>query len=150
MTLPSLTGPLTGMHDGLLTSVAVSEGEAVLGLTHVDGRQFNLTLTGVEALSMNDFREGNIILELQVATGSDFEGVGLSPGDVRATLEVLFTRPHSEAAQKYHDDYDASLERQVERLEKGEMRLVILDPAYGAELVAYCASVELLDVAPPA
>jgi hypothetical protein len=148
--LPSLTGPLTGLHDGLLTSVAVSEGAAVLGLTHVDGRRFNLTLTGVEALSMNDFREGNIILELQVATGSDFEDVGLSPGDVRATLEVLFTRPHPEAARKYHDDYEAALERQMQRLEQGEMRLVILDPAYGADFVAYCASAELVAVAAPA
>ena len=147
MNLPSLTGPLTGLHDGRLTSISVSEGTAVLGVTHVDGRQFNLILSGVEALSLNDFREENIILELQVFTGPNFSEIGLSPGDVRATFEVLFTRPHPEAAQQYHDEYDLFLEKQIKRLEVATMCLVILEPAYGADLVAFCASTELFSVA---
>jgi hypothetical protein len=46
----------------------------------------------------------------------------------------------------YHDAYELYLDRQTERLLGGAMSLVILDPAYGADLVAFCASTELVDV----
>jgi hypothetical protein len=100
-------------------------------------------MAGVEALLINDFREGNIVLELHVVTGTQFEEAGFSPGDVRASLHVLFTGPHPDAAQKYHDDHNAFLDRQIERLREGTMKLIILDPAYGADLLAYCASANL-------
>lgn len=145
MSSPNLIGPLTGFHDGKLESVAVADGTAVFGLVHVDGRRFKLNLSGVEALSINDFREGNIILELQVVAGSDFQRAGLTPGDVRATLEVLFLRPHSNAASEYHEAYDNLLQSKLDLLEKGAAKLVILDPACGADLVAFCTSAELLD-----
>lgn len=144
MTLPSLTGLLTGLHDGQLRSIAVDGKRAVLGLTHVDGRCFRLELEGVEALCMDGFREGNIILELQVITGPDFDEAGLSPGDVLANLEALFLRPHPAAAARYHAEYDAFRDRQLSRLESGTARLVLLEPAYGAELLAYCTSAELI------
>lgn len=144
MTLPSPTGPLTGLHDGRLRSVSVSEGYALLGLTHVDGRRFILKLGGVEALCVDGFREGNIISELEVVSGSDFEAVGISPGDVLASLEALFLRPHQSAAEKYHAAYDAFRDKQLARLEAGTAKLVLLEPAYGADLLAYCSSVELI------
>jgi hypothetical protein len=134
---------ISSFHDGKLTSVAVGEGTATLGLTHLDGRRFTLSMAGVEALSINDFREGNIVLELHLLTGTSFEKAGFSPGDVRASLQVLFTAPHPDAAQKYHDDYNSSLDRQIERLRDGSMKLIILDPAYGADLLAYCATADL-------
>jgi hypothetical protein len=76
--------------------------------------------------------------------GPNFEDVGICAGDVRAAFEVLFTRPHPDAAAEYHDAYDVALDRQIKRLEDGTMRLVILDPAYGADLLAFCASAELV------
>lgn len=144
MMLPSLTGPLTGLHDGQLRSLAVSEGCAVLGLTHVDGRCFLLKLGGVEALGVDGFREGNIISELEVVSGSDFEAVGISLGDVLASLEALFLRPNQSAAEKYHAAYDAFRDKQLARLEAGMAKLVLLEPAYGADLMAYCSSIELI------
>lgn len=144
MMLASLTGPLTGLHDGQLRSLAVSEGCAVLGLTHVDGRCFLLKLGGVEALCVDGFREGNIISELEVVSGSDFEAVGISPGDVLASLEALFLRQHQSAAEKYHAAYDAFRDKQLARLEAGMAKLVLLEPAYGADLMAYCSSIELI------
>lgn len=144
MMLPSLTGPLTGLHDGQLRSLAVSEGCAVLGLTHVDGRCFLLKLGGVEALCVDGFREGNIISELEVVSGSDFEAVGISLGDVLASWEALFLRPHQSAAEKYHAAYDAFRDKQLARLEAGMAKLVLLEPAYGADLMAYCSSIELI------
>ena len=144
-----MIGPLTGFHDGKLESVAVSDGTAAFGLAHVDGRRFRLNLSGVEALSINDFREGNIILELQVLSASDFEKAGLSAGDVRAMLEVLFPRPHANAAPNYHEAYDGFLQSQHERIDQGLAKLVLLDPAYGADLVAFCASAELLEASQP-
>lgn len=144
MMLPSLTGPLTGLHDGRLRSIAVSEGHAVLGLTHVDGRRFILKLGGVEALCVDGFREGNIISELEVVSGSDFDADSISAGDVLASLETLFLRPHQSAAEKYHAAYNAFRDKQLARLEAGTAKLVLLEPAYGADLLAYCSSVELI------
>lgn len=144
MTLPSLTGPMTGLHDGQLRSISVGEGYALLGLTHVDGRSFILKLGSVEALCVDSFRQGNIISELEVVSGSDFEAAGMSAGDVRASLEVLFLRPHQSAAEKYHAAYEAFLDKQLARLEAGTAKLVLLEPAYGADLLAYCSSVELI------
>jgi hypothetical protein len=91
----------------------------------VDGRRFDLSLKGVEALSINDFREGNIILELQVVTGPQFEEVGLSPADVRESLEVLFPGPHPDAVRRYHDEYEVFLERQTNRLKEGSALLLV-------------------------
>ena len=101
---------------------------------------------GVEALSISDFREGNIILELQVVTGPKFEEVGLSSGDVRATLVVLFPGPHPAAVRKYHDEYEDFLAEKTKRLQEGPARLVVLDPSYGADLVAYCSAADLIGV----
>ena len=144
MILPSLTGPLTGLHDGLLRSIAVSEGHAALGLTHVDGRRFILKLSGVEALCVDGFREGNTISELEVVSGSDFDADSISAGDVLASLETLFPRPHQSAAEKYHADYNAFRDKQLARLKAGTANLILLEPAYGADLLAYCSSVELI------
>jgi hypothetical protein len=144
MTLPNLVGPLTGLHDGQLRSIAVSEGRASLGVTHVDGRRFTLELGGVEALCIDGFREGNIISKLQVVSCPNFDEVGLSVGDVLANLEALFLRPHQSAAAEYHSKYDAFRDRQLARLEAGTARLVLLEPAYGADLLAYCTSVDLI------
>ena len=135
---------INSFHDGNLTSVEVGEGTAALGLKHLDGRRFSFKLAGVEALSINDFREGNIVLGLHEVTGPQFEATGFSPGDIRASLHLLFTPPHPDAAQSYHDDHNALLDRQVERLRSGAMRLVILDPAHGADLLAFCASTRLI------
>ncbi len=146
MSSPNLIGPLTGFHDGNLESVTVGDGTAVFGLTHVDGRRFRLNLSGVEALAMNDFREGNIILELQVLSASDFGKAELSAGDVRATLEALFPRPHADAAPEHHETYERFLQAQHERLDQGAAKLVLLEPAYGADLIAFCTSAELVSV----
>lgn len=135
---------ISSFHDGNLISAEVGEGTAALGLRHVDGRRFSLRLAGVEALWVNDFREGNIVLEMHEVTAPKFEETGFSSGDVRASLHVLFTAPHPDAARKYHDDHQALLDKQIERLRSGSMRLIVLDPAYGADLVAFCASTTLI------
>jgi hypothetical protein len=122
----------------------VSKGRASLGLTHVDGRRFTLNLGGVEALCIDGFREGNTILELQVISGPNFDEVGLSAGDILADLEVLFLRPHQSAATEYHSKYDAFRDKQLARLEAGTATLVLLEPAYGADLLAYCISADLV------
>lgn len=56
-------------HDGYLVSVSVKEHTAVLGLKQIGGDEFVMTLGGVEALSIDGFREGNIILDLWMVSG---------------------------------------------------------------------------------
>jgi hypothetical protein len=149
MTDHSLGYALGGLHDGLLKSITVDEGRATLGLTDIDGQWFALELGGVEALCVDGFREANIIFEILVTTGPNFEDAGLSDGDVLASLEVLFRRPHQLAPPKYHAEYDTFREKQLARLKNGTARLVVADTAYGADLVAYCTSIELISKADP-
>ena len=59
-------------HDGRLTSIAVADSSAVLGLRQAEGREFTMTLAGVEALNVDGFRLGNTILALRAVSG---EGV---------------------------------------------------------------------------
>ena len=64
------TETIPSFHDGHLTSIAVERGAATLGLARSNGEAFELKLEAVEALQANDFREGNIVLDLEVARQS--------------------------------------------------------------------------------
>jgi len=130
-------------HDGYLTSIAVGDKCATLGFTRSDGAQFELDLLGVEALQIEDFRQGNIVYELEIVSGRD----PASYDNTRA-LERLFIPPHPSAEACYHEASAAFRARQVEKIKNGEALLVIVSPSYGADLAAYCASVRLRALLP--
>ena len=130
-------------HDGYLVSVSVEENTAVLGLKQVQGNEFAMTLGGVEALSIDGFRQGNIILDLWMVSGEQPTAENLQMLEVDEVLEILFPAPHPDAAATYHEAHGAFLETQLERIRAGEAAIVILSPAYGADLYAYCGSVAL-------
>jgi len=130
-------------HDGYLISISVGDKRAALGFKKSDGSQYELVLDGVEHLCMDDFREGNIVMDLEVITGRDPAGYD---NDLR--LARLFMAPHPNAEPRYHEAHASFLASRIERIKSGEAVLVTVSPSYGAELVAYCASVRLRAVTP--
>lgn len=136
-------------HDGYLASVSVGERTAVLGLKQVGGGEFVMTLGGVEALSIDGVREGNIILDLWMVSGKQPTSEDLQTMKLAEVMEVLFPGPHPSAAAQYHQAHAAVLETKLEKVRSGEAALVLLVPAYGADLYAFCASVDLQPPVPP-
>jgi hypothetical protein len=132
---------IPSFHDGHVTSIVLGEKAATLGLKKSDGLDFELLLSGVEALQVEDFRQGNIVLELQVIAGRDPKVVGIDE-----YLERLFPSPHAKAASKYHETHSAFLAARIAKIISGEAALVIVTPSYGCNLVAYCTAAVLRDV----
>jgi hypothetical protein len=114
------------LHDGLLEGIIVKEDKsATLTLRDVNGVQYELELGSVEHLCANDFRRGNIILDLTVERGRDCD-VSL--------LRTLFGNKHLES----HPDFLATL---LQRIEAENLALVSIDPSYGCSFLALCRTI---------
>jgi hypothetical protein len=136
-------------HDGYLVSVSLGEDTAALGLRQAGGNTYVMTLEGLEALSIDSFREGNIILDLWTVSGKEPTSDDLATMEVGEVMEILFPGPHPLSATQYHDTHATFIATKLERLRRGDAALVLLVPAYGAELYAFCASVSLQPLVPP-
>ena len=119
-------------HDGQLTGIRLFEQSAVLYLRRLDASEHELTLEGLEVLEMSGFRQGNIVQTVEVVTGSlPYEHAG---------LQRLTGSPHPAAEAKYHQAAARILERECQRIARGETTLVIVHPTYGADLIAICSN----------
>ena len=107
-------------HDGFLDGVLVGDGGIVyLALRAQSGERRVLTLTGVTALSVDAFREGNIVLDLRVLPAT----AGAADAEIAQLLaDRLYLAPASLAATSV------------------VFRLV---SSFGAEVLAVCAEVEI-------
>lgn len=122
--------PTSHFHDGYVTGIRLREEAATIYLRQVSGAEYELLLEGLEALQVEDFREGNIISLVEVVTGR----IPYADTD----FDRLFVSPHPSAAAQYHDAHALVLKRQIARIENGEASLVIIVPSYGADLLAFC------------
>lgn len=122
---------LPSFHDGLLCGLSVTETTATLSLVEVDGRRWSVELTGVRLLKADDFRQGNIVLDLELVTGEP---------PPRAWLEKLLPAPHPGVAAAYHDAHRSHIEELEAGIAAGALTFVVLSPSYGCELLAICES----------
>lgn len=120
-------------HDALLTGISLEEKRLILTICRVDGEIWRVVVDGVQALQVDEFREGNIISYMEAVERSD------PPRDI---LERLFTPPHPAAAQQYHDAHALLLDAKCRMVRDGEAVLVMATPSYGAELAAFGVSFE--------
>jgi len=122
-------------HDGLLTGIVLGENKATVFLRQSTGDEYTLTLSGLEILQMEDFRQGNIISMVEVVCGQfPYEHSG---------LDRLLPPPHPAAVKQYHDEHAAIIDRQIARIATGDASLVLIVPSYGADLLAICREVNL-------
>jgi hypothetical protein len=119
-------------HDGYVTGIQLSEGRAIVALERINGDLWQMTASGVTALQLDDFRQGNIISHVGVLCG-------VSPG--RQALERLFPGPHPNAAQEYHEVHSKLLLEWAAVVEARDATVVEISPSYGADLILLCTSV---------
>jgi hypothetical protein len=123
-------------HDGFLTGVQLGENMVTFGLVRPDGQAFDLVLSDLKSLQIEDFRQGNIVNYI-----GTFDGT--APEDA-ACVERLYTSPHPSAAAQYHEANAAFVARQLASVRSGETMMIVIEPSYGASVVAHCGDVQLL------
>ncbi len=122
-------------HDGALIGVVLGEESATVYLRQSTGEEYTLTLSGLEVLQMEDFRQGNVISMVEVVRGrAPYEHSG---------LERLFEPPHPTAAEDHHKAHATLIGRQCARIASGEVSLLVIVPSYGADLLAVCREVSV-------
>jgi hypothetical protein len=130
-------------HDGRLNAVALGANGATLGLCDSGGNAYELELTGLEALQIDGFRAGNLISRVQVITGRKPRPHGLDEEDVLDLMNLLFPPPHATSDETACEAHDQMVAGRLARIETGEATLVVIDPSYGADVVAICAGASL-------
>lgn len=117
-------------HDAEIVGLALHDdnGQRELRITlrpeKPANRRFALVLAGLERLRCMDFREGNIVLSVDI---------------------VRNRRPYAEALHILLDSAvkpsPASIDRFAREVAVGRLTLVQISPSYGCELVALCREV---------
>ena len=119
---------MSEFHDGYFMGIDLrQEGVAQLFLRDLDGHDFCLFLRDLKRLICDEFREGNIILDIQVFCGEE------PPID---TLAWLYSVDSTDELPTY-------LLEQIGKIASGAMTLVLLSASYGGVLAAVCETCEL-------
>lgn len=123
------------LHDATFDGLVNHGKDCRMFFSRADGSGCEVHLGGVDALQMDDFREGNIVVYFGTTTRE-------RPSNP-ASFERLYGPPHPSAPAEYHEKHVAFRNRKIEAVAAGELIFVEMDPAIGANLVAACTSVQL-------
>ncbi|WP_420381431.1 hypothetical protein [Novosphingobium sp.] len=128
---------IPSFHDAKLIGVALDGKRATLIVMQVNGEKWQVAIHDVQALQMDEFREGNIISYFEAVSGEKVP---------RNVLEILFTPPHPSAAEEYHAAHARLLDAKSALVQAGEAVLVMITPSYGAEFAAFGAAFDAFPV----
>lgn len=123
------------LHDATFDGLVVKGKVCSMYFSRTDGQGCEIQLSSIDALQMDDFREGNIVVVFAITSG---ELPSLS-----ADVERLYPSPHASAPKEYHEKYEAFRSNKIKAIEAGDLTLVEMVPAYGADLLATCEHLEL-------
>lgn len=116
---------LCDLHDSIFIGLSVDRNKrGQLLFEVVGGQKTTLVLEDVEYLLANEFREGNIVLDVVIEKGVDFE---------RKYLDQLFGKEYLQKNNALRDSLTA-------KIASGKLSLVAIEPSYGCALVALCKS----------
>jgi hypothetical protein len=114
------------LYDGLVRGLLLCKDKRLLlPVETSDGRQYCLVMHAVDRLRVDDFREGNTILSIDVSRGEQ-----LTVEDVAFAFDVDI-------------DQSAFLRRTMDRLRNEGLILVRISPSYGAAVVCVCSEMSL-------
>ncbi|MBY0421218.1 MAG: hypothetical protein K2Q06_02860, partial [Parvularculaceae bacterium] len=116
-----MTPSIPSFHDGHLAGVALKDKVAIVSLRRSNGGEYELTLSGLKALHVADFREGNIVAQVEVISGREPNAAAKSE-----IMERLFPGQHPQAAQSYHAGYAGFIEARLAELSSGTATLVAI------------------------
>jgi hypothetical protein len=116
---------LSDLHDSHLIGLSVDgEKRGRLLFELAGGRRTTLVLEGVQYLQADNFRQGNIVLDVVIQKGTDYD---------ESYLEQLFGKEYLEQNKAFKESLGA-------RIGSGELVLAAIEPSYGCVLVALCKS----------
>lgn len=128
-----------GFHDGWLTSIAVSEDKtATIGLRRFSGERYLLHLFAVKRLLANEFKEGNIILDMVLANG-------IEPRDT-SSFRNIAGEPHPSVVEPVRGRMEAAIAQNLRDVVEGRSVFVQIDASYGCELACLCGSAEMVAI----
>lgn len=119
-------------HDANLVGIQLLNKDVRLFLTRYNGEHWEVILSGVKALQMDEFREGNIVSSFEVIHGTCPE---------TDLLERLFIPPHPAADQKYLDAHALLLQEKSVLVAAAHAAVISIVPSYGADLVAFVGGI---------
>jgi hypothetical protein len=118
-------------HDARMNSIELGGNHsAVITLSDDGGARYKILFEQLDRMRCLEFREGNIILEFVTYSGTT------PPMDV---LEKLFDIARQPEVPAY-------LRTRIKRIEAAELNLVHILPSYGAELIALCGRLDIIQV----
>ena len=123
------------LHDAIFDGLVMQGKDCRLFFSRSDGSGCEVHLGGVDALHMDDFREGNIVVFFGTTTHE-------RPSNL-TNIERLYVPPHPSAPAEYHEKHLAFRDEKLSAIAAGQLIFVEMDPAIGANLVAACEHVEL-------
>ncbi len=123
------------LHDATFDGIVIKDKVGTLYFSSADGRGCEVRLSGIDALHMDDFQQGNIVVLFETTTGE--------PLRKALDMERLYGSLHPSAAKEYHEKSEAFRTRKRRAIEAGELTLVEMQPAFGAHLLATCEQVKL-------
>lgn len=123
---------IPNFHDANLVGIQLLNKDVCLLLTRYNGEHWEVIMSGVEALQMDEFREGNIVSNFEVIHGTWPE---------TDLLERLFIPPHPATDQKYLDAHALLLEGKSALVAAGHAAVISIVPSYGADLVAFIGGI---------
>jgi hypothetical protein len=115
------------LHDSNLVSVESDQGKAIFTFRLVSGELIQAVFTNVKNLVCNDYREGNIVLDMTIEKNVRVTGHG---------LDKLFIPPMA-----MFEKYDTYIHSVKESIKSGKMMLVTINPSYGCDGMIYCENV---------
>ena len=119
------------VHDAhILGLVMINKKKLLLPVRLTDGSNLCLALSNIDCLRADDFREGNIILDITVSRGTE---VDMSDIAYAHGLEQLLS---SEA--------NAFLNKAMQDFFIGIKLFVQINPSYGCKLVCICDEIQVL------
>jgi hypothetical protein len=110
-------------HDANLFKCELKNGNFIFGVKDLKNIYYNVTLTNIKHLIVNNFRKGNIILDVYAAKGNK-----IYEKYVRELLDI-------------NDPNDKHYQDVIKETRNSGLILVKITPSYGCEMIGLCSEI---------
>ena len=120
------------LHDGGLIGIDLpAEGVVRLLVDAIDGTKYRIVLANVLEFRADDFRKGNIILDITIVRGTDVQ------------LKDLYSLAHPGQSEQHKDTY---LKQLQQRVLQNSLCVFELNPSYGCHIVGLAETISVENV----
>ncbi len=124
----------SSFHDGHLLGLILGDGVLIVRLRDSRHQPFEMHLSALKRLAINDFREGDIINTVWILHRAK------PPENF---VRAIFGDLHPAVGSPYRERHEQAIERCVNDVAEGRSILVAVEPSYGCEFHALCGGVEI-------